>query len=535
MSNDAKPPEPLTPRSERRRFDVGEALLPFVQLGALSAIIFVPLWLLDFGLMSPLPIWTGEAAASTLQSFMEVTVAVLGVTITVVAIIVELAANRYTPRITELFVRDPINGSVMGFYVITCVLVVWIDMSLGGPVHPGRMALVAMALVTASLLSILPYFAYVFHFLTPEQVIRRIQESATHELLLLSRGRGSVVASRSAAVTAIEQLGDIAMASVDKKDKPLTLAAVEALANAAHESIALKSKLPVAFFDTRPLVRQDQDFIALHEDMVLAVAERQTWVEMKILRQYQSVFGEAVNRMRDVNHLIAIHTRRIALWALEAGDSHTQRLAVRFLNTYLRATLNARDVRSAYNLLNEYRLLAEAALQHGDHDLVVEIANHIKFYGQTAFSMQLAFLLETAAYDLCSLIEQASLSQAGCHDRLLGIFLELDREPDADGGHQETSLRGVRKAQIKLATHYLCRGTAVDTRYARRIFEDMHFEKRDRLGSIRAELERVQDAEYWEVSDRGINFEWLPPDRRAVLSTFFGWFEAVDAGETTND
>ena len=116
-----------------------------------------------------------------------------------------------------------------------------------------------------------------------------------------------------------------------------------------------------AFFDTRPLVRHDQDFIALHEDMVHAVAARRTWVEMKVLRQYQSVFGEAVNRMRDVNHLIAIHTRRVALWALENDDIHARRLAVRFMNTYLRATLNARDVRSAYNILNEYRLLGAAA------------------------------------------------------------------------------------------------------------------------------------------------------------------------------
>ena len=38
------------------------------------------------------------------------------------------------------------------------------------------------------------------------------------------------------------------------------------------------------------------------------------------------------------------------------------------------------------------------------------------------------------------------------------------------------------------------------------------------------ELERVETQEYWEVSDRGINFEWLPPDRRATLETFFGWF-----------
>ena len=32
------------------------------------------------------------------------------------------------------------------------------------------------------------------------------------------------------------------------------------------------------------------------------------------------------------------------------------------MNTYLRAALNARDVRTAYNVLNQYRQLAEALL-----------------------------------------------------------------------------------------------------------------------------------------------------------------------------
>ena len=57
----------------------------------------------------------------------------LAILITVVAIVVELAANRYTPRITELFVRDPVNVVVMSSFVITSVLVVWIDLSLYGP------------------------------------------------------------------------------------------------------------------------------------------------------------------------------------------------------------------------------------------------------------------------------------------------------------------------------------------------------------------------------------------------------------------
>jgi hypothetical protein len=46
-----------------------------------------------------------------------------------------------------------------------------------------------------------------------------------------------------------------------------------------------------------------------------------------------------------------------------------------------------------------------------------------------------------------------------------------------------------------------------------------------RMQSILEELEAVHDAEYWEVSDRGINFEWLSPERRQQLPLFYSWFD----------
>lgn len=506
-----------------RRFRLYQGAVPFVLLLAAASLGYGLLWALDFGGtgQSPAVLWSAPGTAEVLANFTEVTIGVLGIVITVVAIIVELAANRYTPRITELFVRDPTNVAVMSFFVVASVVVLWIELSLAGEPHPRAMALAASGLQTTSLLLILPYFAYVFDFLSPTRVIDRIQQKGSEQVERLARGLTTVETARAGVVMAVEQLGDIALNSVEKKDKPLTLAAVAALERIALDAAKHKAGLPREWFDTRALVRHDQDFIALHPDMVRALTDRRTWLEMKILRQYQAVFGEAVNRMRDVNHMIAIHTRHVAVAAMDAGDAHVVQLAIRFLNTYLRNAVNARDVRSVYNLLNDYRLVAEQGLEHERDENVLELAAFIKFYGQLAFTSQLAFLLETAAFDLCMLLEAAHARNARCHDRLLGVFLDVDREPEG-GRTQEASLRGVRKAQVRLATAYLMAG---DEAHARRIWEDMRTEQPERLRSIRAELERVEQQEYWEVSDRGINFEWLPPERRATLATFFGWFE----------
>jgi len=64
----------------------------------------------------------------------------------------------------------------------------------------------------------------------------------------------------------------------------------------------------------------------------------------------------------------------------------------------------------------------------------------------------------------------------------------------------------------------------------RRIHADMAKEPHARMISIREELEAIVEPEYWEVSDRGINFDYLSPERRAQLAVFFDWFEHGEWG-----
>lgn len=98
-------------------------------------------------------------------------------------------------------------------------------------------------------------------------------------------------------------------------------------------------------------------------------------------------------------------------------------------------------------------------------------------------------------------------------------MLDVDKPPETEA--EERSLRGVRKAQLKLATFYLAAG-AEDL--ARMIWQDMEVEPSERLLSIRQELLDIQDSDFWEVVDRGYNFDYLPPDRRPHLEVFFSWF-----------
>jgi hypothetical protein len=485
---------------------------------------YAALWALDPPGASPWVLVRAPEAAAAMGGFAEVVVAVLGVAITVVAILVELAANRYTPRITDLFVRDPVNITVLGGFVVTSVLVVWLDVTAWGE-GAGWMRVAAVALLSAALLALLPYFAYVFDFLTPTRVIRTLK-GAAHAAV--RRGRSgsaaSLHAARADALHQIEQLGDMALNAVDNNDKAIAVAAVDALGDLLRDYLVDKPGLRGEWFAIDASIGRDQDFVSLHPDIVEGLAARRIFLEMKVLRQFQALFTESLHTLRDVNHLIAIQTRATAALAARRGDAAALDMVLRFLNTFLRATINARDVRTAYNLYNEVRLVAEALLAAGDEARLVELAQRMKFYGQLAFHAELPFILETAAYDLCALLEGAHAAGSPAHDRLLAVFLDVDREPDSP--QQEASLRGVRKAQVKLATYYLDRG---DEPAARRILDDLRGEPRARLASIRDELHAIDDPEYWEVSDRGINFDWLPPARRARLDEFFSWLDEAAA------
>jgi hypothetical protein len=184
--------------------------------------------------------------------------------------------------------------------------------------------------------------------------------------------------------------------------------------------------------------------------------------------------------------------------------------------------LNAKDVRTVYNVLNQYRKLLEALLRSGQHQKVLQGARHIKYYGLISLDMNLSFVTETVAYDMASLAQLANELKSDAEIPILNEFLELDRPPFVRD--EDRALMGVRKAQVKLAMHYLATG---QNERARAIAADMRDEPPERLHTILRELGNVANKDFWEIIDRGHNFEYMPPEHRACLAEFFGWLEVA--------
>jgi hypothetical protein len=241
------------------------------------------------------------------------------------------------------------------------------------------------------------------------------------------------------------------------------------------------------------------------------IAETRMWFEFKVVNQLFTAMGLCLPRLRDVANLISIRTRSIAVDLAEA-DSELLELALVCFNSYLRASLNARDPRTAYYVLSQYRLVAEALAARGDRKHVSAFARRLQYYGQLAFTMGQPFILEVCAYDLVQLVERALKSAPDMIDDLLSALLELDREIRSES--QEESLLGVRRAQIQAAIILLEAGRQAE---AVRVIDDLRAEPVERLGMLIAQLAGETESEYWELSPRGINFSYLGEERRALL------------------
>lgn len=501
-------------------------LYPMLLLGSLAGAVVAVLYGVDHyldraGASGPVAHYLqfdSESVSNSIGVLSSIIAAVLGIIITVVSIVVQLAATRYTPAITEMFFRTRSNRAVFSLYIIGCVMGFWTAFAVNTEWVP-RVSLLAMLFVaTLGFLLMGPYFAFVFRFLAPQNVVGRIERDARAAATGAEPGGAADRQRRSMVLT--EQLTDIAINSVNQKDKIIATACVDSLRELALAYLDAKARQAPAWFALGPTIRGNPDFASMAADSVSELEQARTWFEFKVLRQYQSIYTEALGTMRDINYVIAINTRQLAERALARGEPEALNLAIKFFNTFLRATINQNDVRTAYTILNQYRIMAESILVAGDGATALGIAEHIKYYGHVSYQRRLAFVTETVAYDLGALCEVAHQAEAGVEAQLLEVFLEVDPQT-SEGDVQEASLRGVRKAQLKLATYYLLVGA---DEMARRVWEDMQKEEADRLASIRDELMEVQSKDFWEISDRGGNFDYLPPERKEKLRIFFGWF-----------
>jgi hypothetical protein len=538
-----------------------------------------------------------EALQEFVTTLAQVLSGVLGFTLSVVAIVVQLSADRFTPKVTELFLREKVNFYLFFFLILANVVSLWSSAALSlyvrvGGVEQQRLGLLIglnLLLGTASFLVLIPYFRFVFHFLQPASIIHRIEQQVRQAVLgsLASRRSRSdsgskrgyfsrcslqlrprhdnvVQQQRCAGIqgavgiateqhspmgecspahqrclSALDEIKSIATSALRQQEGSILLEALDSLKSLWVFYAAHKAQLPPAWFLLTPALWRDPDFASVDRGLLGRIEAEGSWLELKILRQYQALFAEGLNGMRQASTLVAIHSRELGIRALETQQLTVAGWVIKFFNTYLRAVINARDIRSGYNLLKQYRLLAEAALQQRHSALVLQIVGYFRYYSLIAYRAGLFFLSETFGFDLGMLAQSSCALGSETTEAIVQALLRLDQDPVRVSGteslseQQETTLRGIRKTQVRVAAYFLRCGRED---LAKLIYWDMQHEPLARLQSIRQELQSTTaviatrtESSFWEFTDRGENFYFLEPALQPYADQFFGWFQGLAA------
>jgi hypothetical protein len=505
-------------------------IVPVLVMAVAAFLVFLALYALDVILLG------GDATSFTglLQRYLSfdpgmitdalpalgmTIVAALGIVLTVVAIIVQLSSDRYT-GVAMMFLRDPVNIAVMSFYVIASLCAVWLSVALHEDFVPRVLLLAVMVLTSIGLATMLPYFAYVFWFLEPGNIIDRLRAYTTR---LNRRGLAlppgpQVALLQGKVLTQMEEITDIANNSIDGRDKIVAGRAVDALRDFLIDYIATKPAEERSWYRIGRTLRENPNFVAMDLELLGELDQQHLWVEWKTLRQFLGVYDEALDSMEEINSLIAIDTRYIGETAAGKGEWELVRMVFRFFNSYLRSAINHGSVRTAFNVLHQYRMLLQRIMRFDQSDLAIEGVAFLRYYGHIAFDQGMPFIIETVAYDIAALCEYAHRDGLAAEERILRQFLELDMRGPGRSRRYERGLRGVRKAQAKLAVYYLSAG---EQARAQLIADDMRDEPPELLRAIHAELAEVESPHFWEIIDRGRNFDYLPPLQRAQLEVFF--------------
>jgi len=507
-------------------------IAPVFTVAAAALVFFVAFYALDYmltggtllsagGLWAQYTAFSPDLVSDALPALGMTLVAALGIVLTVVAIIVQLSSDRYT-GVALMFLRDPVNVGVMSCYIVASLLAVWLSVTLRVDFVPRVLLLLVMGMTSIGLAVMLPYFAYVFWFLEPGNIIDRLRlhTSRLNRRGLATRSRREVDLLQGRVLTQMEEITDIANNSIDGRDKIVAGHAVDALRDFLIDYIEKKPQEDRPWYDIGRQLRENPNFVAMDKDLMRELEQQRLWIEWKTLRQYLGVYNEALESMQEINSVITIDTRYIGEAAARKGEAELVRMVFRFMNSYLRSAINHGSVRTAYNVLHQYRMMLENLLQLGHDDLACEGVAFIKYYGHVAFEEGLHFVTETAAHDIAELCQFSHRHGSAAEPHILRQLLDLDTEEPTRGHNQLRGLKGVRKAQAKLAVHYIAVGAKAN---AYMIAADMRHDPPELQQAIRDDLARAESPHFWEIVDRGTNFEYLPENERVQLDVFFSW------------
>ena len=251
------------------------------------------------------------------------------------------------------------------------------------------------------------------------------------------------------------------------------------------------------------------------------LTETKTWYEMKCLQQLEHGFLRALHGATDTVSTFSDATARDRAAAPTiTTTSRRCGSAIRFFNNYLREAIKARNLRAVYDVFHQYRRLgarprrpARAAAR--DRQALQLLRR--RWRGSTAWCSRRSSRCSTSATSRGAPTSARRRPRPSCCATCLGAAAPHRRRRPLDGGQGEADPRRVlrRDTSSRPRPSSSARTCATSTR----------------TSIERAEAELLAaDRSFFEVTDRQLNLEYVPPERREPLRAFCAALQHRAAG-----
>jgi hypothetical protein len=494
-------------------------VLPGIALVALVAMLVVLFGFLDAShYTSLLSLFTPDAAAAA--GTVSLAGGAEGVTLSIVILVVfygiQTTSSRYSPRIIDIFTRNPLNALVFTFALASILYTFLVRAEIKPNYVPMWSVALAVIFALANFAILLPYVIYIFDIMRAESLIKGIRKRATRDIRKSVAGRRR----RDALMTCISQITDIVFGSIQLGDVPVSIYGVEALGRfVADDYLRVKKKLRPEWFQVG-----HSDLPGASDQILAEVNRARTWVEYTILSSFADFMGLTPVHRKEAVHAIALATRDIGLAAIDVGDPEVADLSVRFFNTYLRTAINRTAPTFASSMMNEYRRLAIGALEWRP-DISVDSAAHLLRYGRHFDESGMPAIFGAAAEDVADLAIEAQGRDPEVTRRLALLLVRnlQDLIPNA----RPIGLNGLFKAVAKLAFWAM----ASDAKDVSGILvEGIAWAPPDFVDGALNRMESMRSGLFWEVNERVIAFDWVDEPLRAQIPRLRAALKRAHAG-----
>jgi len=301
----------------------------------------------------------------------------------------------------------------------------------------------------------------------------------------------------------VNQIGTIIIKSLDRNDRDVAAEGTWALKQLLDDYDKYKSRMPKEWFKV-----DRADFVGLSDEALEMMTEDKTWFEMKCLQQIEHGFLRALHGANDTVSTFSDATRVIACRADLHHDEYAIRLCVRFFNNYLREAIKARNLRAVYDVFHQYRRLGRDLVDRPE--LLRAIGHHFAYYAVMARTYGMLFAPQLALFDLGYVTRRAYERASPASSDLLKVVLALPHRT----GNELHSM--AVKAKLILGGFFVENRLEAEAETVRKNLNDV-----DATLIERAESELLAaDKSFFEVTDRQLNLEYIPPERREPLKKF---------------